>query len=141
MLDVGYSGTHAVALPATVALDQLSPSQLARGTQLLQTVANPFYGYITNPSSTLSQSTVQYAQLLRPYPQFTGVNQAVAPVGFSSYNALEVKVERRFAQGLALLFNWTHSKSIDNVGDTSAITNTYCFSCDRSLSYLDAPTY
>ncbi len=139
MLDVGYSGTHAVALPATVALDQLSPSQLARGTQLLQTVANPFYGYITNPSSTLSQSTVQYAQLLRPYPQFTGVNQAVAPVGFSSYNALEVKVERRFAQGLALLFNWTHSKSIDNVGDTSAITNTYCFSCDRSLSYLDAP--
>ncbi len=139
LVDVGYTGTHAVALPATVALDQLSPSQLALGTQLLQTVPNPFYGSITNPSSPLSQPTVQYAQLLRPYPQFTGVNQAVAPVGFSSYNALEVKVERRFAQGLALLFNYTFSKSIDNVGDTSSINNAYCFSCDRSLSYLDTP--
>jgi len=139
MVDIGYTGTHAVALPATVAMDQLTLSQLALGTQLLQTVTNPFYGYITNPSSTLSQKNVQYAQLLRPYPQFTGVNQAVAPVGFSSYNALEVKVERRFAQGLALLFNWTHSKSIDNVGDNTAINNAYCFSCDRSLSYLDTP--
>ena len=139
LLDVGYSGSHSVALPATVALDQLTPSQLSLGTQLLQTVPNPFYGYITSPSSPLSQKTVQYAQLLRPYPQFTGVNQVVAPVGFSRYDALEVKVERRFAQGLALLFNWTHSKSMDNVGDTSAIGNAYCFSCDRSISYFDNP--
>ena len=76
---------------------------------------------ITHPSSTLSQPTVQYAQLLRPYPQFTAVNQVVAPVGFSSYNALELKVERRFAQGLALVFNWTHAKSIDNHGASAMI--------------------
>jgi hypothetical protein len=137
--DVGYTGTHGVALPGTAALNQLPLSQLARATQLVQTVANPFFGSITDPSSTLSQPTVQYAQLLRPYPQFTGVNQVVAPVGFSSYNALEVKVERRFAQGIALLFNWTHSKSIDNVGENTSINNANCFSCDRSLSYLDTP--
>ena len=40
---------------------------------------------------------------------------------------------------MALLFNWTHSKSIDNVGENSAMNNAYCFSCDRSLSYLDTP--
>ena len=102
-------------------------------------MANPFFGYITDPSSPLSQTTVQYAQLLRPYPQFTGVNQVVAPVGFSSYHALELKLERRFAQGLALLFNWTHSKSIDNVNENTSINNAYCFSCNRSLSYLDTP--
>jgi hypothetical protein len=137
--DAGYTGTHGVALPATVALNQLHPSQLALGTQLTQTVPNPFAGYIKDPSSTLSQPSVQYAQLLRPFPQFTAVNRLVAPVGFSSYHAFELKVERRFAQGMALLFNWTHSKSIDNVGENSSINNAWCFSCDRSLSYLDTP--
>src|SRR4030095_2077694 len=76
---------------------------------------------------------------VRACPHTTGVNQAVAPVGFSTYHALELKVERRFEQGLALLFNWTHSKSTDNVNENSAINNAYCFSCDRSLSYLDTP--
>ena len=137
--DVGYTGTHGVALPATVALNQLPLGELARGTQLLQTVTNPFFGFITDPSSTLSQPAVQFAQLLRPYPQFTAVNQIVAPVGFSTYHALELKVERRFAQGIALLFNWTHSKAIDNVSENSSMNNAYCFSCDRSLSYLNTP--
>ena len=53
MADIGYTGTHGVALPATVALNQLPMSQLALGTQLTQTVTNPFFGYITDPSSTL----------------------------------------------------------------------------------------
>lgn len=139
IVDVGYTGTHGVALPGTVALNQLPLPALALGTRLAQTVENPFFGYITDPSSILSQRTVQYGQLLRPFPQFTGVNQVVAPFGFSTYHALEVKAERRFAQGLALLFNWTHSKSIDNVNENSAMNNTYCFSCDRSVSYLDTP--
>ena len=139
MVDFGYTGTHGVALPANVAFNQLPMSQLALGTQLTQTVPNPFLGYITDPSSALSQPTVQYAQLLRPFPQFTAVNQTVTPAGFSSYHAFELKMERRFAQGMALLFNWTHSKSIDNVGENTAVNNAYCFSCDRSLSYLDTP--
>jgi hypothetical protein len=137
IVDVGYTGTHAVALRALFALDQLPAADLALGTQLTQTVANPFYGYITNPSSSLSLKTVQYAQLLRPYPQFTALNQVVAPVGYSSYQALEVKFERRFSTGFAILFNWTHSKSIDNVGENTSISN--CFSCDRSLSAFDTP--
>ncbi len=146
LAEVGYTGTSNVALPAQVAFNQLRPDQLALGSQLTKTVENPFYGYITDPTSTLSRPTVQYAQLLRPYPQFTGTTGMVVPSGHSSYNALELKVERRFAQGLALLFNITHSKLIDNVGEinngqSAAFNNTYCFSCDRALSYLDVPNY
>ena len=137
IVDVGYTGTHAVALPALFALNQLPTADLSLGTQLVQTVTNPFYGYITNPSSSLSLKTVQYAQLLRPYPQFTALNQVVAPVGYSIYDALEVKVARRFSTGFAILFNWTHSKSLDNVGENTSIGN--CFNCDRSISYLDTP--
>ncbi|MCC6858765.1 MAG: TonB-dependent receptor [Bryobacterales bacterium] len=143
---IGYTGTSNVALPARVAFNQLRPDQLALGSQLTRTVQNPFYGYITDPTSTLSLPTVQYAQLLRPYPQFTAVDGVTVPSGHSSYHALELKVERRFAQGLALLFNYTRSKLIDNVGEinngqTAAFNNTYCASCDRALSYLDVPNY
>ena len=55
-----------------------------------------------------------------------------------------MKAERRFAQGVALLFNYVVSKSMDNVGEvnqTAGFNNAYCFSCDRSLSYLDIPNY
>ncbi|MBI4902257.1 MAG: TonB-dependent receptor [Acidobacteria bacterium] len=148
MVDVGYTGTVGVALPAAVALNQLNPSYLSLGSQLIRTVENPFFGKITDSSSTLRLPTVQYAQLLRPYPQFSAVSGAVVPLGHSSYHALEFKAERRFAQGIALLFNWTHSKLIDNVGEiagsfgqSAGVNNTYCYSCDRALSYLDIPDY
>ncbi len=148
MAEIGYTGTSSVSLPSGRALNQLSPDKLALGSELLKTVPNPFYGLITDPSSTLGLATVQYAQLLRPYPHFTAVNAVVTPSGHGSYHALEVKAERRYAQGLAILFNWTHSKSIDNVGEiggsfgqSSGFNNLYCFSCDRALSYLDVPEY
>jgi len=146
MAGIGYTGTSNVALPARVAFNQLRPDQLALGSQLTKAVPNPFYGYITDPSSTLSLPTVQYAQLLRPYPQFTGADGITVPSGHSSYHALELKAERRFAQGLAVLFNYTRSKLIDNVGEinngqSASFNNTYCFSCDRALSYLDIPNY
>lgn len=145
-VNIGYSGNSSVALPTTAVYNQLTPEQLALGSQLLRTVNNPFYGYITDSTSTLSRSTVQYAQLLRPYPQFTGMNASQAPFGHASYHAMELKVERRFAQGLAILFNYTHSKTIDNIGElggflgqSAGFNNFYCFSCDKALSYLDVP--
>jgi hypothetical protein len=58
---------------------------------------------------------------------------------------MQMRVERRFEDGIALLFAWTHSKLIDNVGDFGGFlgplgfTNNNCFSCDRSLSYYDIP--
>lgn len=148
LLEVGYTGTVGVALPSAVTLNQLDPSFLSLGSQLLRTVENPFFGKITDPSSTLGLPTVQYAQLLRPYPHFSAVSGAVVPLGHSSYHAFELKTERRFAQGMAILFNWTHSKLIDNVGEiagsfgqAAGVNNTYCYSCDRALSYLDVPDY
>ncbi len=148
MTEIGYTGTSGVGLPSGVALNQLRREQLSLGTQLVKTVANPFYGYITDSTSTLSLPTVVYGQLIRPYPQFTGVSAAVMAAGHSSYHALELKLERRFAQGVAVLFNWTHSKTLDNVGEIGGsfgaapgFNDAYCFACERSLSYLDVPNY
>jgi len=145
VIEVGYAGSSGVALPAGVQYNQLPDSQLSLGTRLLETVSNPFAGLITDTTSTLSRTTVQRGQLLRPYPQFTGMSASQAPVGHSTYHAMQMRVERRFADGLALLFAWTHSKLIDNVGDfgtflgPAGFTNSNCFSCDRALSFYDIP--
>ncbi|HUQ93804.1 MAG TPA: TonB-dependent receptor, partial [Bryobacteraceae bacterium] len=145
VVEVGYAASTGVALPSGVQYNQLPDQVLNLGTQLNQTVANPFFNVITDPTSTLSRATVQRGQLLRPYPQFTSMSASQAPVGHSSYHALQTRVERRFANGLALLFAYTHSKLIDNVGDfggflgPSGFANNNCFSCDRSLSFYDIP--
>jgi len=145
VIEVGYAGSSGVALPSGVQYDQLPDQYLSMGTALNATVPNPFFGVITDATSTLSRSTVQRGQLLRPYPQFTGMGASQAPVGHSTYHAMQMRVERRFADGLALLFAWTHSKLIDNVGDfggflgAGGFNSSNCFSCDRSVSFYDIP--
>jgi len=84
---------------------------------------------------------VQAAQLLRPYPHVLNVTAENVGAGHSSYNAMQLTVERRFAQGLAVLFGYAFSKAIDNVGEwtgaagtSNPFQNGHCFSCDRSRS-------
>jgi hypothetical protein len=116
--------------------NQLSDSNLALRSKLLAQVPNPFYGVITDQTSPLSAPTVQYGQLLRPYPQFLNMT-ATSGIGRSSYNALQLSVEHRFSGGLALLLAYTHSKTIDNVGDyflTNQAQDNNCLRCDRSIS-------
>lgn len=146
VLDIGYAGTAAVALPSGVQYNQIPDSALALGTQLNQTVANPFFGIITDPTSTLSRSTVQSGQLLRPYPQFTGTSGNQVAAGHSSYHGLQMRLDRRYSNGLAVLFAYTKSKTMDNTGDfggflgAGGFTNNNCFKCDRSLSLQDVPS-
>jgi hypothetical protein len=145
VVDIGYAGTAAVALPSGVQFNQIPMAEMVRGTALNQTVANPFFGVITDSTSTLSRSTVQLGQLLRPYPQFTGTSGSQVPSGHSTYHGMQLRVERRYASGLAVLFAYTKSKLIDNAGDfgsfigATGFTNNLCFPCDRSLSYQHIP--
>jgi hypothetical protein len=67
----------------------------------------------------------------RPVTGF-GQIQIAQPVGFSNYNALQVKLERRFSRGLLLLNTFVWSKALDNAsghletsgGDDSRISFT-----------------
>jgi hypothetical protein len=96
---------------------------------------------ITDPTSTISTKTVTYEQLLRPFPQFTGVEQLNSGVGHSTYNAGQLTVEHREKNGLSLVFAYTFSKALDNVGEMTSVAGTYagfqnihCPSCDKSRS-------
>ena len=61
------------------------------------------------------------AQALRPFPQYQGVNIVAAPYDNSTYNSLQIKVDKRFSHGLSGTFAYTHSKMLsDGVGFTTS---------------------
>src|SRR5207247_358599 len=108
VVEVGYLGSHEVHLidgdsggdPGDP-IDQLPASYMKLGSDLLKIVPNPFYGVITNPTSSLSAPNVEYRQLLRPYPQYTDVGQNRRPQANSLFHAMTLRVEKRFSQGLS----------------------------------------
>jgi hypothetical protein len=54
-------------------------------------------------------------QSLRPFPQYGNISSASLSWGNASYYAFNVKVEKRFSQGLNLLVNYTWSKFLQDV--------------------------
>ncbi len=113
LIELAWAGskiTH-VGIPDTN-LNQLAPRQLALGSQLLESVANPYFGVIPR-SSSLGAPAISRAQLLKPYPRFTNITLFRNNVGNSNYNAFQAKIDRRFSSGLSFLASYTRSKLID----------------------------
>ncbi|MGH7248972.1 MAG: TonB-dependent receptor, partial [Pseudomonadota bacterium] len=145
LVDVAYVGNHAVNLiegaEGNVNLNQLTPQQLTLGSALLAPVKNPFYGLIA--SGALSTPAIPYYYLLRQYPQFTSVGLLYPQGGDSSYNAVQIKVEKRYNSGLNFMLAYTGGKLIDdnsiieNAGRNAARQNIYDRRGDRSVSAND----
>jgi len=112
--EIAYTGSKATHLGVPdYNLNQLTAAQLAAGSSLQQLVPNPFAGQIpSNPS--LNGPTITEAQLLKPYPEFQNVILYRNNIGNSNYNAIQAKLEKRFANGSTLLASYTHSKLIDD---------------------------
>jgi hypothetical protein len=137
-VEFAYTGSHIVhvGIPDSN-LNQLTTAQLAQGSSLLTPVANPYYGQLP-ASSSIGGKTVSQAQLLKPYPRFLNIATYRDNSGETNYNAGQVKVERRFSNGLALLFGYTHSRLID---DASAVFSTTVLSSPNSSSLIAADTF
>jgi len=120
LLEVGYTGSRSVALPASKTMDSTPSQYLSRLPyrdqavidRLSTNVANPFYPLV--PGGSLAGSTITVARLLYPYPQFSGMTTTFYQ-GYSWFHALEARMERRFAQGFTLLSSYTHSKLMEAV--------------------------
>jgi hypothetical protein len=121
--EVGYLGNHGLFLvngdPGDP-FDQLPTSDLALGNALFTQVPNPFFGLITTPGSAEAQPTIQERYLLRPYPQYDNVIAFRKPTAQSKYNAITVRLNKHFSNGLSFLFSFTGSKETDN--SASAVT-------------------
>jgi hypothetical protein len=112
-VEIAYSGSRGVHLVGTRDFDQLDPKYLSLGSQLNNQVPNPYYGVIT--SGPLSTPTITLGQSLRPYPQFTDVNSALATYGESSYHAMLLTLHRQLSKGFSVSGSYTCSKLIDNI--------------------------
>ncbi len=113
LLDVAYVGSKGTHLAFSSGLiNQLPDQDLALGNKLLTQVPNPFYGLVTLGS--LAAPTIPYGQLLRPYPQYNSLSATAFDNGDSTYEALQLKVEKRFAAGASILVAYSFSKLISD---------------------------
>jgi hypothetical protein len=113
-LETSYVGNNVQHLAISRNINQYPTADLALGNLLNSKVANPFYGVITDTTSSLSQSTVALSQLLLPFPQYTGVTQSSLPLGRSHYNAFQAMFNKRTTRGLTVTAAFTFSKYMTN---------------------------
>ncbi len=101
---------------------------------------------LTEAEAALPAAQQPSLQARRPIVGFGSIS-AVLPEGFSTYNALQVKFERRFSKGLYLLNSFTWSKAIDNGsqvleepnGNTGTPQNVNDFRADKGIGAYDQP--
>ncbi len=98
------------------------------------------------PSSPIPQPYPGFSgtnlQALRPYPQFTGINDVFPNLGTSSYNSLQVQVTRHFRSGFAVLGAYTWSKSIgltDNAIDAESVADVFNRRLERAITNYHLP--
>jgi hypothetical protein len=81
-------------------------------------------------------------QALRPYAQFTGINDIFPNIGSSSYQSGQVQVTRHFSNGLAILGAYTWSKAIgltDNAIDAENVADVFNRNLERSITNYHYP--
>jgi hypothetical protein len=144
LIEVAYAGnkgTH-MTMGSAINLNALTAEQMERGAVNNTLVNNPFYGVITDPTSSLSAQQVTVGQLLRPYPQYSNVNAIFASLGNAMYHSLQMRVEKKFAKGFTVLGSFTASKLIDDtteagVGQTTGIQDPTNLRLERSIDPQD----
>jgi len=151
---VGSKGTHLEQYSQQV--NQISDEQLTQAAAqyaaggkfavtLLKSVPNPFF--IGGQALALAAQTATEGQLLRPYPQYTGVELAGQGSFASIYHSLQVTAQRRFVGAGSLLVAYTNSKLISNTDTLTswletgvgAIQDNNNLRAERSLSSQDVP--
>ena len=125
-VDAAYAGSRGVHLASSnnVSINNLPDSfyqqaqaQFNAGTpvSIIQPVTNPFQGITTvsglNPTSN---PTIPAGQLLRPYPEYSGLSLVGDGCCSSNYNSFQLTATKRFKDGGSLLAAYTNAKLLSN---------------------------
>jgi hypothetical protein len=155
VLSVSYAGSKGryLTCPFFFCSDEIPYAEIQKfGAHVFDTVPNPFYGIITDPTASLSAPTVQLGQLLLNHPEYTGLlNMIPATQGphgndfGSHWESMQVGLKKAYSHGLQMTLAYTLSKNITNadsfengyLGPTANYQDMNDFSHERSLSAED----
>ncbi len=152
VFEVGYMGTRASRFSAATQFNAVFPEYLSTSPVRNQTVIDFFAATIGNPfrgihgfegSDLYTNINTNRNQLLRPYPQFSGLSTGTM-IGESSYNALLLRFERRLTAGLQLQANYTWSKTIEStqfLNDTDSALHRVVSNIDRPHRLVGSAVY
>src|SRR6202790_257143 len=154
---VGSRGTHLAQYSEQI--NQISDGLLAQAAAevnpslpnprqnvtLVQSTPNPFF--INGQALALVGPTTTVGQLLRPFPQYAGVQLAGQGSYDSIYHSFQLTVQRRFADAGSLLIAYTNAKLISDTDTLTAwvepgvggIQDNNNLRGERSLSSQDVP--
>ncbi len=122
LLEAGYVGNQTRKLPLSSSVRYLPGSELGRRTAagVIDTayytaqVPNPMAGQIPL-NAALNGATISRQNLLVSYPQYSGLTVANLPIGQQRYDSFQLKLTRRFSNGLTFLASYTISKTLEQV--------------------------
>jgi hypothetical protein len=112
MVEVGYAGAKGTHLPGL-------------GSNFNELSDSIWLGHAATDSATLNatalcaktNTVITVGQCQRPFPWYGNVSDSINFVASTTYNALEVKAEKRFHTGGTIMANYTWAKII---GDTDS---------------------
>jgi hypothetical protein len=115
--EVTYNGNHSGNLLTQWNLTPFPSSLIQQqyGSLFRTMISNPVDGQVQAVNNA-SNPTVPLGYLMLSDPVFGGVSPKGQNRGRTNYNAVNLRLEKRLSHGVAMLFNYTWSKSLDNVG-------------------------
>lgn len=103
----------------------------------------------SGPPSTWRRLTAAERNALRPWPHIDGTFTYSDSIGMSRYNALQVKAQQRFTDGLSSIFSYTWSRTIDTssgwfnaeggIGSGATVQNYHNMEANKGTSSYDIP--
>jgi hypothetical protein len=150
VLEIGYLGDHSVHLTTNYSLTSLPAQYLSMSpfrdnatiNALAAVVPNPLAGLL--PGTSLNGTTTSVSNILRPFPEFTGVTENNLNNGGSYYHSINVKLQKRFSRGFQFVVNYSHSRLMDGVNylnGGSPILERRVSAFDRPNSFVASGTY
>jgi hypothetical protein len=117
LLDATFFTNLSHNLPYSQNINLADPRiAFAVGNQVNTSVANPFYNLLPAsqmPGQLRTQSSVAVSQLLRPYPQYSDIWEALIGGRGDRYKSLQISVRRPFANGLNLSVGYNYNRETD----------------------------
>ncbi len=136
----GSKGSHLGGGARDIYSNQIDPKYLALGNLLTQNAtattiatARAQFPEIALPYSTFVGTI---GQMIRPFPQYSGIGDPYGNVGSSRFNSLQATLELRRWNGLLLNLNYMYSRQVD---DTGGNRSAYNWAIEESVGLNDQP--